>query len=130
MGTAQRSVVIVIAYASPSQVIVVQKVGDASWDFPGTRIAEGEWIIDAARRIVSLSLGISARKERFGGSIRDVIGRDGVRRISVRIDLTPREVRNLSGRSPCGTRHVCVVDIAGLLQYIPERYRRAMMHAG
>ena len=130
MKTQDVVVLAILAYSRDEVVIVAEKdKSPTEWGYPGTKVAMGESFKGAASRVTLTAVGLAIDPKDFK-MIRQDVGIDNVLRVSYRVFLTDTEVESITGKSPCGTRHVCIVHTKELGQYIPERHRRKMCSPG
>ncbi len=126
-GMTAQTIAVAIIHCGYDEYLIVQRVGENTWDYPGTRVAEGETLEQAAARVSSLATGLEIEPRRFDRKIRDSLGTDGVRRISFRADLFAAETAALPDRSPCGSRLLCLAHRSQLPEFIHDHRRRLMI---
>ncbi len=125
------SVAVIILWYDDRELVLVKKPEHAYWELPGTRIAEGERLHQAASRVAWFEVGLAIDTSRFSSPIRSLLATGGVELTSVSAELTHEEYDSLCHISPSGTHRIMTVPKPEIRHYLPrKRDQRLMVRPG
>lgn len=116
-------VVVLILMNRDANIVLVRKFGNARWELPATRIAEGETLEQAAVRVAWFEVGVVLDLKRISRPVARRKTQNGVRLVSVRANISDIELDMIGETNPSGSHECMIVTVDELGRYLPRKDR-------